>query len=178
MTNDPLFPPIPSASATAANGGAFVDGTWHPLPPRGAWLFALNHALGLTVLPLVGVTVFVIAFRLPWWLILLAAALAAVAGAWLGWRRHRWIYWMLDAQGFAIRRGNWWRQETRIPISRVQHLDIRRGPLERYLLLATLLVHTAGTRQASVSLPLLDDGDAEHLRERLSRQLDQDDDAL
>ena len=36
-------------------------------------------------------------------------------------------------EGFAVRRGNWWQVEIRVPISRVQHLDLKHGPLERSL---------------------------------------------
>ena len=74
-----------------------------------------------------------------------------------------------------MRRGNWWQIETHVPISRVQHLDLKRGPLERGMGLATLVVHTAGTRQATVSVQAMDAADAERLRDRLARQLDLDD---
>src|SRR3546814_18276177 len=64
--------------------------------------------------------------------------------------------------------------DTRVPGSRVQHLDIRRGPLERHFRLATLVIHTAGTRHSEVSLSGLDAGDAERLRDHLARQTDDD----
>jgi membrane protein YdbS with pleckstrin-like domain len=63
-----------------------------------------------------------------------------------------------------------------VPGSRVQHLDIRRGPLERHFRLATLVIHTAGTRHSEVSVSGLDNGDAERLRDHLARQTDDDDD--
>ena len=55
-----------------------------------------------------------------------------------------------------------------------------RGGLDRLLhertaRLSTLVVHTAGTRMAAVSVSGLDAGDAEHLRERLATQVDHDD---
>ena len=70
-----------------------------------------------------------------------------------------------------------WQRETRVPASRVQHLDLRHGPLERRWRLATLVVHTAGSRFSSVTVTGLDADDAERLRDRLARQLDNDDDA-
>ena len=54
----------------------------------------------------------------------------------------------------------------------------RRGPLQRGLRLATLVIHTAGTRMATVAVAGLDSDDAERLRDRLSRPLDRDDDAF
>ena len=96
-------------------------------------------------------------------------------GGGIGLRRHRRIGWKLDQDGFATRRGGLWRNETLVPVSRVQHLDLERGPLERQLGLATLVVHTAGTRMAAVKLPLLALEDAQALRERLARQFETDD---
>ena len=96
-------------------------------------------------------------------------------GAWLAVKRHRRTYWKLDDEGFGLRRGNWWQVEVRVPLSRVQHLDLKRGPLERSLNLSTLVVHTAGTKLAAVSASGLDAADAERLRDRLAHQLDRDD---
>lgn len=111
--------------------------------------------------------------RLP---VAIAAALGGLAlGAGFGRLRHRRIGWKLDGDGFATRRGGLWRTETLVPVSRVQHLDLERGPLERRLGLATLVVHTAGTRMAAVKLPLLALDDAETLRAHLARQVEADD---
>ncbi len=97
-------------------------------------------------------------------------------GAWLGHRLHRSTFWLLDEAGFALRRGRLWQRETRVPASRVQHLDLRHGPLERRWRLATLVIHTAGSRFNAVSVTGLDAEDAARLRDRLARQLDDDDD--
>ncbi len=107
-----------------------------------------------------------------------AAALGALLGAWFGWRRHRLTFWRLDAQSLGVRRGHMWQSESQVPVSRVQHLDLRRGPLERMAGLATLIVHTAGSRMNTVAVAGLAQADAERLRDRLARQLDHDDDAL
>jgi len=97
-------------------------------------------------------------------------------GAWLGVKQYRYTFWRLDDTGLAVRRGRLWQRETRVPTTRVQHLDLKRGPLQRGRHLATLVVHTAGTRNSAVSLPHLDGDDAERLRDRLARQIDHDDD--
>jgi len=157
-----------------------AEDLWHPLPVRGAWLEAGTVAL-VTCLPFVmlGGSLWFAGHVLPRgpWIILLALPAAALTG-WMAYRRQRRVRWRLDAQGLAVRRGNWWQHETRVPASRVQHLDLRRGPLERLCGLATLVVHTAGTRHNAVTVPSLDAATAEQLRDRLARQLDQDDDAL
>jgi len=98
-----------------------------------------------------------------------------LGGAWLGWRRYRLIFWFLNTQALGVRRGYLWQSESRVPISRVQHLDLQRGPLQRLFNLATLVVHTAGTQMNTVAITDLDVADAQRLRDRLARQLDCDD---
>ncbi|WP_294991425.1 PH domain-containing protein [uncultured Stenotrophomonas sp.] len=153
---------------------------WQALPQRAARLAALAGAFGGLFLPGLPLAAAAWFFDLPGGLWTAAAGLlAGVAfGAWLGRRRLLRTRWRLDAQGLGLRRDLMWQLETRIPISRVQHLDLRRGPLERRAGLATLIVHTAGTRMSAVTISGLDDADAERLRDTLSHQLDQDADAL
>lgn len=153
---------------------------WHALPPRGARLMALGSALTMGLIFAGAGGVFLLTLR-EWrfWPAIPAIALVAAAlSAWVAVRRHRRVRWRLDEQGLALVRGHWWRTETHVPLSRVQHLDLRRGPLDRIARLSTVVVHTAGTRLNSVAVAGLDERDAEHLRDRLARQLDLDDDAL
>lgn len=149
---------------------------WQALPSRGAWLAALG---GATLMFPLGFPVFFISRATdvvsPWLAVPAAALAGAAVGAWVAVKRHRRTRWRLDERGFAVRRGNWWQSETHVPISRVQHLDLKRGPLERSARLSTLVVHTAGTRMAAVSVSGLDADDAERLRERLATQVDHDD---
>lgn len=157
------------------------DPDWQPLPPRARALFMFSGALGAGipglfalatagfVLPRAGLAGLLGAAVLAWLLLV-------AIGTWIGLRRYRYTHWLLDGDGFALRRGRMWRAETRVPASRVQHLDIRRGPLERHFALSTLLIHTAGTRQHAVALAGLDAGDAERLRDHLARRVEHDDD--
>lgn len=110
-------------------------------------------------------------------LLVFCAGLIAVAiGAWrLARARFARTAFALDAAGLRIRRGVFWRSETLVPRSRVQHTDLNRGPLDRHFGLATLKVYTAGTKFASVALDGLPDARAMELRDAL---LSEDDDAL
>jgi membrane protein YdbS with pleckstrin-like domain len=154
------------------------DADWRPLPPRAKTLFALRHAAFALIfaIPLafiatsIGFTAFIVTA-------VVAITLAVTIGSQIGIRRHRSSAWRLDDTGFAFRRGRLFFRETRVPASRVQHLDLKHGPLERRWKLATLVIHTAGSKMSAVSVTGLDQDDAEHLRDRLARQLD-DDDAL
>lgn len=89
------------------------------------------------------------------------------AGVWLGYRSWKFTFWKLDDTGLHVKRGKWWRREILVPRSRVQHLDIERGPIERHFGLATLTVHTAGTRQHALRQPGYLDADAVALRDAL-----------
>lgn len=66
--------------------------------------------------------------------------------------RYRRTRYRVDHDGLTIRRGIFWRSETFVPRSRIQHTDVLQGPLQRQFELATLIVHTAGTQDASVPL--------------------------
>ncbi|PZU23099.1 MAG: hypothetical protein DI584_15320, partial [Stenotrophomonas sp.] len=143
MTEPPAFDtPLPD------------DIQWQPLPPRGALFAATGSALSMALLFGAASVVLVLATDQSSWLLipLAAAAVGALLGAWFGWRRHRLTFWRLDAQSLGVRRGHMWQSESHVPVSRVQHLDLRRGPLERMAGLATLIVHTAGTRMNTVAV--------------------------
>ncbi|KLJ00174.1 hypothetical protein WQ56_10420 [Luteimonas sp. FCS-9] len=137
-------------------------------------------ALVGTLLPLsVALVPALIAFgRSPASLAAHAAALVLLP-AWTVWiARRRWLRtrWRLDDDGLGIRRGHLWRSDVRVPGTRVQHLDIRRGPLERAFGLSTLTVHTAGTRNSAVALSGLEHAQAERLRDALAARAARDDD--
>jgi len=149
---------------------------WQPLPRRGAALYATGSGLGMAGAGVgLGFALSLVSPMPRVATVLVAVGLMLLAGALFGMFRHRRIGWKLDGEGFATRRGGLWWAETLVPVSRVQHLDLERGPLERHLGLATLVVHTAGTRMAAVKLPLLALEDAEALRAHLARQVESDD---
>lgn len=151
------------------------EGAWQALPKAARTLFMVSGSfLGLPFA--IGGGVFGVAFDRagPLALAVLGGLLAGGFGAWLGYRRYRHTRWRLDADGFSLRKGRMWQSEIRIPMNRVQHLDLRRGPLERRLGLATLVIHTAGTSHSSVNVGGLPVEDAERLRDLLARQAEHD----
>jgi len=68
-----------------------------------------------------------------------------------------------------LTRGVFTRVQTVAPYVRVQHIDARRGPVERLLGLSTLVVYTAGSRGADVTVPGLTDDRADELQTALKR---------
>ena len=168
MSIEDNFPDTADSDAGAAG--------WQPLPERARLLFAISRT-GLAIPAAVAGFVLFRVADLPAFAGLLAGMAAAGGfGLWLGLRQFRHVAWRLDADGLAIRRGRLYQRETRVPVTRVQHLDLKRGPWQRRRSLATLIVHTAGTRHSAVTLPHLDADDAERLRDVLGRQIDRDGD--
>ncbi|MCA8941437.1 MAG: PH domain-containing protein [Planctomycetes bacterium] len=78
----------------------------------------------------------------------------------------RWRFSIGD-ELMLMRYGIIYHEEKAIPISRLQHVDLTRGPVERLFGLATLVVFTAGTEAASFRLPGLAVLRAEELRDRI-----------
>src|SRR5690606_31950331 len=157
-----------------------IEDDWQPLPPRARSLFLLAHA-GLWSVIAVGSLV-PIGLLVPRPLPALPLAIASLVllpawGLWMAIRRYRYSRWLLDDTGLGYRRGRMWQIETRVPRTRVQHVDLRHGPLERRFGLATLVVHTAGSRDSAVAVAGLDATEAARLRDRLAQQVDDDDDA-
>ncbi len=77
-----------------------------------------------------------------------------------------WSY-RLTPLTFEMRHGFLWRHFVLIPLSRVQHADLHQSPMERHFGLASLELHTAGTRNASHRLPGLAKGTALELRDQI-----------
>lgn len=106
-----------------------------------------------------------IALLLPGWL-LTAGLLAWSAYAWPP-LEYRYTAYLLDADGIEIRAGVIWRTVVNVPRSRVQHIDVSQGPLERAFGLGRLVIYTAGTEHSRVELPGLAHAVALALRDRL-----------
>ena len=152
------------------------DAGWRKLPPRALTMFLVTHVIGWSLLIPAALVALVISPLQPPRMALLLLLLLPVLGLWSAWRRYRYARWLLDASGFGYRRGRLWRIETRVPRTRVQHVDLKHGPLERWFRLATLVVHTAGTRDSAVAVSGLAADDATRLRDQLARQVDDDHD--
>lgn len=81
----------------------------------------------------------------------------------------RYRSWRYELQGDALEleRGVLTRVETAVPYVRIQHVDTQRGPVDRLLGLSSVVVYTAGSRGADVTIPGLLPDDARTLRDRL-----------
>ena len=63
------------------------------------------------------------------------------------------LRYRLTERLLQVVRGWLFHVDTIVPLVRVQHIDLTRGPLEKAFGVATLVVHTAGTHNSIVTLP-------------------------
>ena len=82
-------------------------------------------------------------------------------------RRYHARGFQMGSDRLRVVRGLLFRKDTVVPFGRVQHIDVHQGPIERAYGLGTLVLHTAGTHNASVSLPGLAHADALAMREEI-----------
>ena len=82
-------------------------------------------------------------------------------------RRYQARGYQFGADRLRVVRGLLFRSDTVVPFGRVQHIDVNQGPIERGYGLATLVLHTAGTHNSSVTLPGLAHADALAMREEI-----------
>lgn len=95
--------------------------------------------------------------------------LVVVAGVLLVHAHLRYRLWRFEVQSDALflHRGVLTRVRTVVPYVRVQHVDTQRNPLERAIGLSRVVVYTAGSRGADVTIPGLVPERAESLQEQL-----------
>ncbi len=92
--------------------------------------------------------------------------LAILGVVWVHLRYRIWSFRVRE-DALYLERGVIRHVRTVAPHVRIQHVDTARGPLERSLGLSTLVVYTAGSRGADVSIPGLTTEEATDLQARL-----------
>jgi membrane protein YdbS with pleckstrin-like domain len=151
-----------------------MDGDLTPLHPNyvkvarlGAFMLAIPPFIVVLVWEILGLVprglVFVPVLALLAWFVIRAPL-----------RRYAARGYSVEDDRLRVVRGLLWRKDTVVPFGRVQHIDVTRSPIERKYGLATLVVHTAGTHNASVSLPGLGEADALVLREAIRDKIRRD----
>ena len=106
---------------------------------------------------------------LPW----LAAAFALVRVLVVPTLRARRWRWRVDDDELDLRRGAVVEVRTIIPVSRIQHVDLRRDAVDRLFGVCKLVVHTAA---GATEIPVLEDGVAAHVRDRIAGLIRRPDD--
>lgn len=152
-----------------------------PLAPRARFLFHLQAFARLVLfwVPASVVTGVLLATTFPAVYALIAASallfVVFVASLWYpSLAFDRWGYLLRD-EDLLISNGVVFRRLTSIPTNRIQHVDTRQGPLEQWLGLTRLQIHTASGMGADGTIPGLDVDEAERLREALVARAEGDD---
>jgi membrane protein YdbS with pleckstrin-like domain len=86
-------------------------------------------------------------------------------------RTYRRLRYRLTGRILQVLRGWLFHTDTVVPLVRVQHLDVVRGPLDKIFGTASLVVHTAGTHNSIVTLPGLAPGRAAEMRDIIREQV-------
>lgn len=142
----------------------------HRVSPRARTLWRLQCAVTGAVV-VIGLLVAAAAWReydARWWVVALAALLAAAYAVVVPQWRFAVHRWEITDTAVYTQRG-WWARERRIaPMSRVQTVDLAEGPLDRLFGLTTLTVTTASAA-GPLRVEGLDRSLALELSERLTR---------
>ncbi len=163
--------PIPEIPAPSSRFREFqkADARYVKVEQLGGWIF-------FGILCVVELVLLVVLYLTLGFGIIYAILCVATLGLllFLGWAlqaypaaAHQYYCWKLDERGLQIHKGIWFRSEISVPLHRVQHTDVEEGPLLRRYGLAKLVVHTAGTQEASVELEGLEATLARELRDLL-----------
>jgi uncharacterized protein len=89
-------------------------------------------------------------------------------------RRYRRLGYALHPNLLQVVSGWLFHTDTIVPLVRVQHIDVTRGPLDKTFGTATLIVHTAGTHNSIVVLPGLAPEKASDIRDEIRRHIRSD----
>ena len=146
----------------------------HQVDPRCRRWWAVQILLGSGI-PAVALVVAGAVFpgRAWFWIPAGLAAVAAIGGALIApavlYRIHR---WEVTEVAVYARSGWLWQEWRAAPLSRVQTVDIERGPLQRMFGLATVTVTTASAK-GPVRIEALDSAVAEDIAHRLTALAEQ-----
>ncbi|WP_049906309.1 PH domain-containing protein [Halorubrum aidingense] len=142
--------------------------TAQSLHPRVRIVWILRAVLVAAVLSVPFAIGFYFEYLPRWAPVLAAAAFLALGVAHAVLRYRRWSYEIRE-DALYLDRGVVTQVRTTVPLVRIQHVDSRRGPVERGAGLASCVVYTAGSRGADVRIPGLTPDGASDLREELKR---------
>ena len=145
----------------------------NPLAPRARLLF---HLQAVSQLVFLWIPTTIVAVMAAAWLTSFVTALAAgsllllaclLGTVWLPSLAYERWGWELRENELLVQHGVVFRSVTAIPIGRVQHVDVRQGPIEQWMGLARVHVHTASGVGADGMIPGLERAVAEKLRDQL-----------
>jgi putative membrane protein len=144
-------------------------GTWQRLHPATLFLPALSAVPQILFVGLV--TSFAMGIRraalLGFWFLLVPSVVYHVF-------RFFTFEYRLSSADIFLREGILWRQERRIPISRIHDMEIQQGPLHQLFGLAKLQIKTAGSEEREAVLDVISKTSAEELKRVVAARQDRE----
>lgn len=146
-----------------------LTGPEQRLDPRVRYQWALGAVIGAGIAGALAAVVGLFLFDDPvtygggTFLSLVAVGLAFAVLRYRVWR------YEVRTDSLFLERGVVTRVRTVVPYVRIQHVDVSRGPVERTLGLASVVVYTAGSRGADVTIPGVPPERADDLQTRLKQ---------
>ncbi len=145
----------------------------HQLDPRARTLWQLSGAIMtgivLVIAALIGFVLLRFTGAAPVGVIGLGALAVIVSALWI-WPipQVEWRHWRYEIDEEEVDLQHGWLVVTRtlVPMAQIQHVDSRRGPLERRFGLATVILYTAA---GANEIPALDDAVAGDVQGRIAR---------
>ena len=159
------------------NVAAGEDSPLLPVEPGYRTVLRVRYALTGIVLALVGLVIDRTALEgLPFGhaLPIAIAAVGVAAVLIVPQRKYRRLRYRLNERLLQVVRGWMFHTDTVVPLVRVQHLDVVRGPVDKMFGTASLVVHTAGTHNSTVILPGLAPDRAAEMRDIIRSQVRSD----
>lgn len=109
------------------------------------------------------------------WSIWVGSALSAIIvfsfiAAFIGYKRRSYA---LREKDVTYKKGWLFYATTTIPFNRIQHSEVAQGPLERRYRLSTLKIYTAGGSTSDLSIPGLEEEEAQKLRDYIGKKVAQ-----
>lgn len=152
--------------------------SYEPLEKNLLWMSLVQNAIFLAVLFGVGMIFMVTLFLDSFFMSLLKFigvwfifGLALIILSWFGFYR----------KGFALRdrditykSGLIFRTVTSIPFNRVQHCELKKGPLEELFNISRLRVYTAGGMASDLTIPGLEPSKAESMKQFILKKTEED----
>jgi membrane protein YdbS with pleckstrin-like domain len=158
----------------AVNSAFTSEDTWTSVSPK--LVTSRRITLGLVYLIVIaGVVLLFFLPDVPRWVAGAAAAVAVVVFVWLWWlvgRRVRSFAYCERGDDLLVTSGIMFRRLVIVPYGRMQLVDVKAGPIDRWLGVTTVQLHTAAAT-TDASIPGLVPEVAASLRDRLARQGEQ-----
>ncbi len=155
-------------------GGAQVEP--FSLSPKVLVFWRLSWVIGTAVLLAAAMVGALVGGTHPAWVVGgVAVLIVGIVGGTLlpAARYRRWRYWMTD-DTIELRHGLVFRAESSIPYFRVQHIDVRQGPLQRAAGIVDLVISTASAA-TDATLPGVEPERADSIRQAVLDRAEADD---